>query len=64
MPIFEYACLKCGHVFEKLILSRSADEPPCPKCGAVRTEQKFSTFASVSSASASSRGSCLPSGAG
>lgn len=34
MPIYEYACESCGHVFE--IRQRFSDEPIliCPECGA------------------------------
>jgi putative FmdB family regulatory protein len=64
MPIFEYACAKCGHVFEKIVFGKATDSPPCPNCGSSGAEQKFSTFASVSSGSQSSRGACLPSGGG
>jgi len=44
MPIFEYACSHCGHVFEKIVLTRNQDPPECPKCGWKRVEQKFSAF--------------------
>ena len=47
MPIFEYACSHCGHVFEKLVLTRNQDLPECPKCGGKRVEQKFSAFATA-----------------
>jgi putative FmdB family regulatory protein len=45
MPIYEYACRKCAHQFEAL--QRMGDKacPPCEKCGAKKTERKFSTFA-------------------
>ncbi|MGD0226528.1 MAG: zinc ribbon domain-containing protein [Terriglobia bacterium] len=64
MPIFEYVCPKCGHVFEKLILSRNQPTPPCPKCGSTQAEQKYSTFATASAASGSNRAACAPSGGG
>jgi len=34
VPLYEYACTKCGHRFERL--QRFSDAPPsaCPKCGA------------------------------
>jgi putative FmdB family regulatory protein len=31
MPIFEYACSNCGHVFEKLVLTHNQEPPECPK---------------------------------
>lgn len=64
MPIFEYACPKCGYVFEKLVLSKSQPEPACPKCGSARTDQKFSTFAAASAVARPSGASCAPSGGG
>jgi putative FmdB family regulatory protein len=63
MPMFEYACPRCGHVFERLVLSRNAEPPECPQCGWKRVEQKFSAFASVGG-SKSTGASCAPSGSG
>jgi putative FmdB family regulatory protein len=62
MPIFEYACSNCGHVFEKLVLTRNQEPPECPKCEWKRTEQLFSAFATATSKSAP--GVCAPSGRG
>jgi putative FmdB family regulatory protein len=62
MPLYEYQCPDCGHVFERLVLARSAEPPKCPECGRNRAEQTFSAFAT-----ASSKGSgtvCAPSGGG
>jgi putative FmdB family regulatory protein len=64
MPIFEYACRKCGHTFEKLVLSRTEGPPACPKCGRKKVEQKFSSFATASAGSKSARAACAPSGGG
>jgi putative FmdB family regulatory protein len=63
MPIFEYGCSHCGHVFEKLVLTRNQDPPECPKCGWKRVEQKFSAFA-TGGTSKSAGGACAPSGGG
>lgn len=30
MPMFDYACSQCGHVFEKLVLTRNQNPPECP----------------------------------
>ncbi|MDD6088939.1 MAG: zinc ribbon domain-containing protein [Desulfovibrionaceae bacterium] len=39
MPLFEYRCKKCGHVFEELIFG---DEiPPCPVCKNAETERQM-----------------------
>ena len=34
MPIYEYMCRNCQHVFEKwLKVSETTESAPCPKCG-------------------------------
>ncbi|MHC4917508.1 MAG: FmdB family zinc ribbon protein [Planctomycetota bacterium] len=45
MPIYEYVCPRCDHRFEELQRMGDAGSPPCEKCGCVRTERQFSTFA-------------------
>jgi putative FmdB family regulatory protein len=42
MPIYEYACPKCGHTFEKLQKFGDA-APPCPKCEHVEVDKQIST---------------------
>jgi putative FmdB family regulatory protein len=64
MPIFEYACPNCGHVFEKIVLTRRQEAPECPHCGWKEVEQKFSTFATAGSASNVASGACAPAGGG
>jgi putative FmdB family regulatory protein len=33
MPIYEFRCLKCGHIFENLVVSSIDDEKlSCPEC--------------------------------
>jgi putative FmdB family regulatory protein len=64
MPIFEYACSNCGHVFEKLVLTRNPEPPECPQCGWKQVEQKFSTFATAGATAKSAAGVCAPSGGG
>lgn len=35
MPVYEYQCPKCQHVFEEMVsLSQAHGEEPCPLCGA------------------------------
>ncbi len=35
MPIFEFRCIKCGNVFEKLFVTRQEESIVyCPKCNA------------------------------
>jgi len=64
MPLFEYACPNCGHVFEKLVLARNAKPPECPKCGSDQVERIFSAFATASGSRKSSGAVCAPSGGG
>ncbi len=33
MPIYEYQCEGCGHVFESLMFSSEEPSPVCPECG-------------------------------
>lgn len=40
MPIFEYACEKCGNKFEELVFGNKI--PPCPKCGHSETSKLIS----------------------
>lgn len=34
MPLYEYKCEKCGHVFEKIEKVSASTTKKCPKCGA------------------------------
>lgn len=59
MPIYEYRCKKCSHEFEELV--RTSDQKiHCPKCQAVMTDRKLSTFSAVvsSASSCSARDEC------
>jgi putative FmdB family regulatory protein len=60
MPIFEYQCQECGHIFEKFQLVRqNAVLPPCPRCQTPETRQLLSRFSSPSADGASL--ACAPS---
>ncbi len=43
MPIYDYTCLKCGHIFQKTekISEHGAKKVRCPKCKSVRVEQSY-----------------------
>ena len=57
MPIFEFECLACGAIFEKLVKKAATDEQfVCPECGSQKVDQKISTFASAN------KNSCAPGG--
>lgn len=66
MPLFEYRCSRCGHVFEHLWRGRERrEELRCPACGAEEMEKlvsRFGTIASSSSSAAYSGPSCAPAG--
>jgi putative FmdB family regulatory protein len=44
MPIYEYRCLSCGNVFEKIVSLRE-DSINCENCQSERLEKLFSVFA-------------------
>lgn len=47
MPIYEFACVKCGNEFEALV-PRPGAKSPCPECGGKRVKQKISAPAGFS----------------
>jgi len=51
MPIYEYKCKVCNHIFEELVFSSlsSTEDIICPKCGANTTEKMMSAFSSAGS---------------
>ncbi|MBI4604231.1 MAG: zinc ribbon domain-containing protein [Planctomycetes bacterium] len=60
MPIYEFACARCGATFEELLPSSRRDEPQkCPSCGA-RAHRGVTACA----APAPTKGGCGPGGRG
>lgn len=55
MPIYEYRCPACGHLFERLVRIGVAAPPPCPACGAAEARRLVSAIARTG-------GDCGPSG--
>lgn len=51
MPLFDFRCRACDHVFESLVRAASYGDPPtsCPSCASQDLERQLATFA-VSSA--------------
>ncbi len=49
MPIYEFRCLGCGHVFELLKLKKESEEARmrCPKCGSEEVERILSKVSAV-----------------
>lgn len=69
MPIYEFRCLKCGHITEKLILGEKGIEMRCEQCGGEELERVVSrasfikgmtkkTDVKVSQRSCASGGTC------
>jgi len=63
MPIYEFACGKCGHRFESLVRMGGEKGVGCPACGAPEVRKLVSAFgigggASRIKASSSSCGTC------
>ena len=57
MPIYEYKCGKCDHVFElRRNIADKDDTLKCPKCRAEKPKRQLSMFGTAGSA-----GSCAPS---
>jgi len=46
MPLFEYRCLDCGVIFEKLQKESISEQPTCSACGSTNVQKEFSSFAS------------------
>lgn len=40
MPLYDYQCKQCQHVFDKLVMSSTA--VTCPKCGSLDLEKLVS----------------------
>ena len=44
MPIYEFICTDCEHLFEELVFG-SCEGLECPECGSDKLERAMSTFA-------------------
>jgi len=67
MPIYEFKCKKCDHVFEEFVFSTNAgsEDIVCPVCGEKSADKLMSAFsASGTSSIGSGAPSCGPSGFG
>ena len=54
MPLYEYKCSKCGHLFSKLVWSPSDEKDlKCPLCEETRVERQISSVGSCGSGSCS-----------
>ena len=67
MPIYEFKCKKCNHVFEEFVFSSGSDSENiiCPVCGENSIDKLMSAFSATGTSSMGSGGpSCGPSGFG
>jgi len=67
MPIFEFRCSKCNHVFEEFVFSSNVDTSKleCPQCGEKNVQKLMSAFSSSMGSTGGSRASsCGSSGFG
>ncbi len=64
MPLYEYRCRKCGHVFEQFVRTLfSQPRPVCPRCGSEQADKVVSMVGSTRSGEAgASAANCAPSG--
>ncbi|NWF52189.1 MAG: zinc ribbon domain-containing protein [Nitrospirae bacterium] len=55
MPIYEFRCVRCGHVFELLKLKKGDEEVVmrCPKCKSQNVERALSRIGGIRSRSRS-----------
>lgn len=44
MPIWEFKCQRCQHVFETLVRSHDHQQPTCPACGSEVLQKLVSGF--------------------
>lgn len=45
MPIYEYRCEECGHLFERLAKNSQDQAEECPACRKPSPKKLFSSFA-------------------
>jgi putative FmdB family regulatory protein len=55
MPIFEFRCKYCNHVYEEFLFSSNTpiENIKCPTCGAADPEKLMSAFSSAGSSASS-----------
>jgi putative FmdB family regulatory protein len=68
MPIFEFKCKNCDHVFEEFLFSSNTESATiiCPKCGSENADKLMSAFSSSGGSTSLGAGaaSCGSSGFG
>jgi putative FmdB family regulatory protein len=64
MPVYEYACGRCSHRFERYVRTFN-EEVACPRCDAPEVEKQLSTFAMAGTRpSGAGGGACCGGGCG
>jgi len=64
MPIYEFRCLGCGHVFEFLKLKKETEGMKCPKCSSSEVERVLSRVSVATSNSGKSTSTVKSCGGG
>lgn len=66
MPIYEFKCLGCGHVFELLKLKKESQsiDMKCPKCGSEEVEKILSTVSITKTGSGKAKNTAKSCGGG
>jgi putative FmdB family regulatory protein len=64
MPIYEFRCLGCGHVFEFLKLKKETEGMKCPKCKSPELERVLSTVNMAKSSSGKAKSTVKSCGGG
>ncbi|MBN9657946.1 MAG: zinc ribbon domain-containing protein [Acidobacteria bacterium] len=64
MPMYEYRCTECGHLYEQLRRMSEADQQlVCPRCASQQVERLVSACAvGASSSGGKGGGGCIPNG--
>lgn len=60
MPLLDYKCPDCGHVFEQLTSLHNTEAPPCPRCGGTSTRRNYTgkCYGGIGSGGSGCSGSC------
>jgi putative FmdB family regulatory protein len=65
MPLYEYRCRACGHVYEQYVRTLFATpETICPRCGNAESDKVISAcgWSSGSSGTSARASNCAPTG--
>jgi putative FmdB family regulatory protein len=63
MPIYEFKCQQCGHVFDKFFRSMSSSpQVECPKCHSTECRKNVTLFGTSSGLGSGASAGCAPTG--